>query len=456
MKDRLAEALKAAEGYVEIRVQDKDFSSLVYRRGETDKITVANDVGGCVRALVPGGGWGFATFNSLEGLTDRVREAVASSKAIEPEEEIKLAPVKPVEMIVRAEIEDDPRKHSLEEKVQLVEGYDSLIRSHDNRIIDNSVMYSDAFSTTHYINTEGAYFLRERMDVVLMARAMGKDGDNVQSAHDSWSSRQGFGVAVGKDDKVKRVAQLATDLLEADQVKAGKYTVVLDPLLAGVFIHEAFGHLSESDHIVENPQAREMMKLGRRFGPDELNIYEDGTVKPDIRGTIMIDDEGVPARKNYLVKEGVLVGRLHNRETAAKMNEPLTGNSRAQSYSHMPIIRMTNTAIAPGDVSFEDMIADIEEGIYCIDAYGGQTMMENFSFSSGHAFMIRNGKIEEMVRDAVLQGNLFQTLKNIEAIGDDFRWSNGAGRCGKGGQAAPVGMGSPHVRIKDVMIGGQQ
>jgi len=455
MKNRIAEALKGAEGYVEIRVQQKQGTSLAFRRGETDKISVSTDVGGCVRALIPGGGWGFATFNSLDGLKDRVKEAIASSRAIQPEEEIKLAPVEPVQMEIRAEIDDDPRNHSVEEKMRLVEDYDAVLRSHDERIIDNNIIYGDGFSTTWFANTEGTNFLRERLDVLLVAKALGKDGDNVQSAHESWSNRRDFGIVKGKSEDILNVAKLATNLLEAEQVKAGKYTVVLDPRLAGVFIHEAFGHLSESDHIVDNPQAREMMTLGRAFGPKELNVFEDGTIKPELRGTIMIDDEGVPARRNYLIKEGVLVGRLHNRETAAKMGEKLTGNARAQDYSNTPIIRMTNTAIDKGDVSFEEMIADIAEGIYCIDAYGGQTMMENFSFSSGHAFMIRNGKIEEMVRDAILQGNLFHTLKNITAIGSDFVWGRSGGNCGKGGQAAPVGFGSPHIRIKDVLVGGK-
>jgi len=455
MKNRIAKALKGAEGYVEIRIQEKQGTSLMFRRGETDKISASTDVGGCVRALVPGGGWGFATFNSLDAIEDRVKEAVASSRAIVPKEKIELLPVEPVQMDIRAEIENDPRKHSLEEKMKLIEGYDSIIRAHDSRIIDNSVVYADGFSTTWFANTEGTSFMRERLDVLLRATATAKKGDNVQTAHESWASRHGFDIAKNQGKQIEKVAQLSTNLIEAERVKAGKYTVVLDPKLAGVFIHEAFGHLSESDHIVDNPQAREMMTLGRVFGPKELDVFEDGTIKPDIRGTIMVDDEGVPARRNYLIKEGVLVGRLHNRETAAKMKENVTGNARAQDYSNIPIIRMTNTAIAPGKVSFEDMIADIKEGIYCIDAYGGQTMMENFSFSSGHAFMIRNGKIEEMVRDAVLQGNLFHTLKNIDAIGNDFTWGTSGGNCGKGGQSAPVDFGSPHIRIKDVIIGGR-
>jgi len=116
---------------------------------------------------------------------------------------------------------------------------------------------------------------------------------------------------------------------------------------------------------------------------------------------------------------------------------------------------MTNTAIENGGVQFEEMIADIEKGVYCIDAYGGQTMIENFSFSAGHAFMIRNGKIAEMVSNVVLQGNLFETLMNIDAIGNDFEWSGSGGNCGKGGQAAKVSFGAPHIRIKDVIIGGK-
>jgi TldD protein len=152
----------------------------------------------------------------------------------------------------------------------------------------------------------------------------------------------------------------------------------------------------------------------------------------------------------------VLVGRLHNRETAAKMGEPPTGNARALSYRHPPIVRMTNTAIAPGSTSFEDMIADIELGVYACDAYGGQTELENFSFSSGYAYMIRNGEIAEMVKDVILAGNLFETLMSIDAIGSDFEWTKTGGGCGKGGQSGlPVAMGAPHIRIQNVVIGGR-
>jgi TldD protein len=252
----------------------------------------------------------------------------------------------------------------------------------------------------------------------------------------------------------KKAAKHAVELLDAKSVIGGQYPVVIDPMLAGVFIHEAFGHLSEADFVYENPKAKEMMVLGRRFGKDFLNVYDDGTL-PGLRGTHLYDDEGTPTRRNDLIKEGVLVGRLHSRATASKMGEKPTGNARAINYRHPPIVRMTNTAIDKGTTSFEDMIKDIKLGIYACDAYGGETQLENFSFSSGYAYMIRDGKIAEMVKDVILSGNLFTTLMNIDAVGDDFKWLNVGGGCGKGNQSPlPVGMGAPHIRIQNVVIGG--
>jgi TldD protein len=244
------------------------------------------------------------------------------------------------------------------------------------------------------------------------------------------------------------------DLLSADTVVGGQYPVVLNPMLAGVFIHEAFGHLSESDFVYENPKAQEMMVLGRRFGQDILTVFDDGSL-PGLRGTHKYDDEGTPTGRSDLIKNGILVGRLHSRETAAKMGEKPTGNARATGYRYPPIVRMTNTAIEGGETSFEDMIGDIELGIYACDMYGGQTALENFSFSSAYAYMIRDGEIAEMVKDVILAGNLFTTLMSIDAIGDDFQWLGSGGTCGKGQGGLPVTDGAPHIRIQNVVIGGK-
>jgi TldD protein len=165
----------------------------------------------------------------------------------------------------------------------------------------------------------------------------------------------------------------------------------------------------------------------------------------------------VAAEKTYLIREGILTGRLHSRETAAKMKEKLSGNARAISYRFPPIVRMTNTYIEPatsGQTGLAEIIADIKEGIYVKNWYGGTTSMEMFTFSAGEAYMIRNGKIAETLRPVVLTGNVFSTLMNIDAIGSDLEMNEGGG-CGKAGQSPlPVSNGSPHIRIQHCLIGG--
>jgi TldD protein len=280
-----------------------------------------------------------------------------------------------------------------------------------------------------------------------------RDG-TIEKGLESIGLRRGWNAAAGHEQGFRDVAERAVQLLDAPSVAGGTYPVILDPELAGVFIHEAFGHLSEADFVYENPQAREMMTLGRRFGRPVLTVGDNGAAT-GLRGTLPFDDEGTPTQDTVLIKEGVLVGRLHSRETAARMGERPTGNARAISFRHPPIVRMTNTYIANGKGTFDDLIGDIKLGVYACGAFGGQTMLENFSFTAAYGRMIRDGKPAELVKDVVLAGNLFQTLDRIERIAGDFRWNQMGGGCGKGGQfPLPVTEGAPHVRIEEALVGG--
>ena len=173
------------------------------------------------------------------------------------------------------------------------------------------------------------------------------------------------------------------------------------------------------------------------------------------RGSYFYDDEGTPASTTQLIKDGVLVGRLHSRETAGKLGEAATGNARCLSYHYPPIVRMTNTWIERGKTPAADLCNGIQEGVYARNWLGGMTNGEMFTFTAGEAWMIRNGEIAEPVRDVTLSGNAFKTLGDIEAIGDDFFWDESGG-CGKGGQSGlPVGCGGPSLRIRDVVVGGE-
>lgn len=452
MKDKLFAALKSQKAdYIEIRLEESSSSRLVYRGKRLEEAGRTASAGGNVRALVRGG-WGFVSFNNMQDLVDKVALAVEQAKHV-GKEESRFSPVAPITDRVEAIFKKNPIEVPLSRKKELMDEYNRLLLDTPG-IQTTSIGYADIKKKVTLATSEGTYMEQGRIDLNLRVSAIASKDSEVQQVGISMGSKGDFAAVEGLHDQVKDIARRAVALLSAPNVNGGTYTVVLDPILAGVFVHEAFGHLSEADHIYENPQLRELMVLGRRFGGKHLNII-DGAAVPGYRGSFKYDDEGTPATKTYLIKEGILTSRLHSRETAARMGEQPTGNARAINYMYPPIVRMTNTYIEPGSTSFEDMISGIKEGVYAKDWYGGTTSLEMFTFSAGEAYMIRNGKIAEMVRPVVLTGNVFNTLDNIDAIGNDLDMNQGGG-CGKAGQSPlPVSNGSPHIRIRNCLVGGK-
>ncbi len=442
---------KYSADYIEVRLEENQTSQITYRGRTLEAVNKSTAVGGNVRALVKGG-WGFVSFNSFEELPKRIETAIAQARIVGGEE-IDLGELEPVVAIIPAETGKDPLAMSLNEKKWQLDEYNELIWATPG-IQTSTISYGDGRKRTVFFNSVGSHIDQERKDVTLRLTAVASDGNDVQQVGLSLGSRGDFSAIEGINEQVEQTAKRAVEMLTAPQAKGGEYTVVLDPVLAGVFVHEAFGHLSEADFVYENDQLRRIMTLGKEFGGTGLNIIDSAAV-PGLRGSFKYDDEGVPATKTYLIREGKLVGRLHSRETAARMKEKPTGNARAISYRHPPIVRMTNTFIEPGTASFEDIIGDIREGVYAKNWYGGTTSMEMFTFSAGEAYMIRDGKVAELIRPVVLTGNVFNTLKNIDAIGNDLDMNQGGG-CGKGGQMPlPVSNGSPHIRIHNCLVGGR-
>jgi TldD protein len=454
MQDRLRAALRQLNTpYAEIRLERRECTRLVYRGDELVTVDSSIDYGGFARALAAGGGWGAVTFTGDADLRDHVGDAIRLARSIEADP-VTLAPIAPLTAWVSARLPIDFRAVPLSDKQLLIEGYNDLLLNGDPCIESTYVAYSDAFSTTWYANTAGAFIYQERPLIDLNFAAVARAGENVQRGNKSLALAGGYEAVLDRTELARSAAQLAVEQLSARAVKAGRYTVVLDPIMAGLFTHEAFGHLSEADFIAENPEARAMMTLGRQFGPRNLNIYDDGSV-PRLRGSAAYDDEGVPAQKTWLLREGELVGRLHNRETAGQMGECPTGNARATSYRYAPQVRMTNTALAPSDGgTLPDLIRDVELGVYACDWAGGETLLEDFTFVAKHGYMIRRGELAEPLRSMTLTGNVFETLHNIDGIGSDFAWDESSGDCGKGAEGLPVCDGGPHVRVRDVLVGG--
>ncbi|MBD1902037.1 TldD/PmbA family protein [Trichocoleus sp. DQ-A3] len=455
MQDRLQAAIapyRTAVDYLEIRLEQSESTSISFRGHQLDAVDRNFTLAGGIRACHKGG-WSFVTFNGLAELQDRIEEAISQAHLVGKETTM-LAPVEPIQDYVAVEIGRDPRGVSLAEKRRLLEGYNQLLLDFDPRIQTTMVNLRDRFGITYFANSLGTCIAQERLDVSGRFGAIAREeGSTPRQGFESVHSRTDYNILEGIEDQVLGAAKRAVGQLEAKSVKGGQYTVVLDPYLAGVFIHEAFGHLSEADFVYENPRMQELLTLGKPLAIKQLNVVDDATM-PDLPGSLKYDDEGVPAQRKYLIKDGILTQRLHNRETAGKLHEAPTGNARALNATYPPLVRMTNTGIEPGEHSFDDMIGDIEEGVYAVRMLGGQTNGEMFTFAAAEGYMIRNGKIAERVTDVSLTGNVFQTLKDIEAIGNDSIYINGG--CGKGGQMPlPVSVGGPHLRIKNVVVGGR-
>ncbi len=453
MEKLIKNALKSVKAdHMEIRINEGRGTGVAYVGKELESIGESSMMGGSVRALV-NGGWGFVAFNDIENLSRYVKMACEQA-AMVGNKDVSLAETGVVNDVVKTEVDIDPADISLVDKHDLCQKYNNIILS-SKKVQTSSVRYVDSHSTLYFANLEGSFVICENIFCGVSVMAMAKDGMDVQQAYNSIGDLRGYNKVEGFEESCEEVTKRAVDLLSARPVEAGNYTVIADPKLCGVFTHEAFGHLSEADFIYENKKLREIMEIGKRFGPDGLTIVDDGTLEGEA-GYNKYDSEGTSTQKTYLIKDGVLANRLHSRETAARMGERPTGNARAISYASEPIVRMTNTYMESRDQTFEEMLAGTEDGIYAKGSLGGQTNTEMFTFSAEEAYRVKDGKLCERVRDVVLTGNVFETLMSIDAIGNDLVLYGGLGGCGKGGQSPlRVSDGGPHIRIKNVTIGGR-
>lgn len=444
---------QAKVDFLAIRLEESEGTDILLRGNKIETLTEGISIGGQVRACYKGG-WGFASFNQLTALKERIEEAIAAARMVGDEETV-LAPVVPIHDNRKIALTGaDPRNISLLQKKSLCSHYAEILRSVDSRIATTSVRYGDSAQRIVLATSDGTLIEQSWVDMEMRFAATARAGDTVQTGRETTGSRKAYEDLENLDSQVRGAAQRAVDALAMPAVKGNTYTVVIDPILTGLFVHEAFGHLSEADMAYENPDLLEVMTLGRRFGPSDLQIF-DGAAPEGHRGSYYYDDEGVPATTTQLIQDGTLVGRLHSRETAGKLGESPTGNARCLSYHYPPIVRMTNTWIERGTTPVIDLFNGIQEGVYARNWIGGMTNGEMFTFTAGEAWMIRNGAIAEPVRDVTLSGNVFTTLADIEAIGDDFYWDESGG-CGKGGQSGlAVGCGGPSLRIRNVVVGGE-
>jgi len=440
--------------YVEVRAQKLFKTMLTVKEGTVEAAKQGIENGAALRVLV-NGAWGFASVGTLnvEALSEAVSDACKMAKAASSrlKTPISLAEAEAVEDKVVVKPHKDPSKILVEDKIKLTTDISDIVLGYDNRVKSCTIDYLDLTGTNFFINSEGTYIEQDKLYVWSRILATAKEADIFTFSREEVGSTAGYEVFDKETPEVvgERVAKRAVEQLKAKSPKGGAFPAVLGPNVVGVFVHEAFGHLAEADLTLSGSVL--LNKLGKKIASDVVTFYDDGTISGAF-GSFKYDDEGVPAQKTLLVKDGVVVGLMHNRETAKKFKTQPTGNARAEDFRVEPIIRMRNTFMAPKDHSFEELLEDIKFGYYFKSFRGGQANL-NGTFQVGiqEAYEIVKGELGEPVRNASISGNTLETLLKVDAVGKDFElWP---GRCGKG-QTAFVCDGGPHVRVREVLVGG--
>jgi TldD protein len=440
--------------YSETRAQKLYKTMLTLKEGRVEAAKQGIENGVALRVLV-NGAWGFASVGSLnaETLTSAVTDAcrmakTASSRLKTP---IKLADAKTVEDRVLIKPKKNPSTILMEDKINTALAVNKATLGYDKRVKSCTIDYLDLTGTNFFANSQGTRIEQDKLYVWSRITAAAASQGVFTFSREEIGSTAGYEVFDEEPPEIigETVAKRAIEQLNAKPLKGGKSPVVLGPNVVGVFVHEAFGHLAEADLALSGGVL--MNNLGKKIGSDLVTFYDDGTI-PGAFGSFKYDDEGVPTQKTLLIKDGVVTGLMHNRETAEKFNAEPTGNARAEDFRVEPIIRMRNTFMAPRDHSFEELVEDVRSGYYFKSFRGGQANLDGtFQVGIQEGYEIVNGEIGDPVRNASISGNTLETLLKVDAVGKDFTlWP---GRCGKG-QTAFICDGGPHIKVKEVIIGG--
>jgi len=440
--------------YAEARAQNLFKSLLTLKEGRVEAAKQGIENGVALRVLV-NGAWGFASVGSLnqEILTNAVTEACKMAKAasVRLKTPIKLAKTRVIEDRVRLTPKKNPEQVSMEDKIKITSAINHNTLGYDNRVKSCTVDYFDLTGKSFFANSEGTFIEQDKLYVWSRITASAVQNGVFTFSREEIGSTGGYEIFDTETPETigKRLAKRAVEQLKAKAPKGGPSTVVLGPNVVGVFVHEAFGHLAEADLALAGGILAD--KLGKKIASEVVTFYDDGTVNGAF-GSFKYDDEGVTTQKTLLIKDGVVAGLMHNRETAHKFNAEPTGNARAEDFRVEPIIRMRNTYMAPRDQTFEELIEKVHAGYYFKSLRGGQANIDGtFQVGIQEGYEIVNGEVGDPVRNASISGNTLETLLRVDGVGKDFElWS---GRCGKG-QTAFTCDGGPHIRVNEVIVGG--
>ena len=342
-------------------------------------------------------------------------------------------------------------------KVETLREMDDFARSLDSRVVQVSASLAASLQEVEILRPDGLHLADIRPMTRLSVSVTVEQDGRRESGGTGSGGRFALDRLMERDywqKEIREALRIALVNLEAEPAPAGVMDVVLGPGWPGILLHEAIGHGLEGDANRKKASAFAGL-MGQRIASPGVTVLDDGTI-PDRRGSITFDDEGTPSARNVLIEDGILVGFMQDRQNARLMGVAPTGNGRRQSYSHVPMPRMTNTYMMGGDADPADILADLKDGIYAVGFGGGQVDITSgkFVFSCTEAYRVKNGKVGVPIKGATLIGDGATALRHIQAIGNDMALDPGIGNCGKNGQWVPVGVGLPTVRIGGLTVGG--
>ena len=473
MRDLCASAVEAAlaagASYADARALLRRNQTVATKNGHVEAVRDVESEGIGVRVLV-GGAWGFASDRRLTpaGAVETARRAAAFARAAPGSHERRLAEIPPAKGTYRTPLERDPLAVPLDEKVEHCLRAEAALAHPDVKVAQAFVRAQHEHKVL--VSSDGADVEQELVECGAGIDALATANGSYQirsypSAHGGSSAQAGWEHVdgLGLEREAPRVAEQAAALLRADPCPAGRTTVVLDAEQVHLQLHESVGHPIELDRVYGTEAAYAGTSflspgdLGSlRYGSEHMNVTADSTLAGGL-GTFAFDDEGVPAGRQPIVEEGVLRGFLTSRETAARLGVGVGGSMRADSWSRMPLVRMTNLSLEPGAGTLEDLIA-VDDGIYMETnkSWSIDDKRLNFQFGTQIAWEIKRGRLGRMLRDATYTGITPQFWGSMDAVAGPEAWVvSGLTNCGKGqpGQTAHVSHGASPARFRDVQVG---
>ncbi|OGS14579.1 MAG: peptidase [Elusimicrobia bacterium RIFOXYA2_FULL_58_8] len=442
---------KFPEGlYSDVRVEKVRNTLIQYLKGELREMRERDTAGAFVR-VYDGQRWYYSSITALDKVQeelDRLAKLAKPSKTIAENSLVKnMAAGSGGQHKFKGK---DLRALPLAEKNSFLTAFFPAVTA-QTAIAMWSAMYTDTLTHRELYNSKGAQSVCEQQLCGVRLGMTFTEGGHTFTEGATKAGGEFCELADFGRELDKRIAQALEFLRNSVRVKPGKYTVVLSPLAAGVFAHESFGHKSEADFMLGDAAMLKEWHMGRQLGPEFLHISDDGACAGS--GFTPFDDEGNPARKTTLIKNGRLAGRLHSAATAAALDEAPTGNARAISFEFEPIVRMTTTHFEAGNIAKEELFAGVKDGLF-IDTIKHGSGMSTFTIAPSLAYFIKDGKIAGPAQISVISGSVFDTFGLIDAISDKVELlSFVGGGCGKMEQyPLPVGFGGPYVRVREMAV----